>query len=70
MRFSRIKCNDHALALEIDFYILHAVDFHQDGAQLAHAFVAIFAFGCDLDCFQNGVLRAFREKRIGWIGIV
>jgi hypothetical protein len=70
MRFPGIKCNDHALALEVDFYILYAVDFHQDGAQLAHAFLAIFAFSCDLDCFQNSVVGAFREKRIGWIGIV
>ena len=69
MRFACIEGDDHALVIEINFYILHAVDFHQDRAQLAHTFVAIFAFRRDFDRFQNGVIRPFGIERIGWVRI-
>jgi len=52
MRFARIERDDHALTLEIDFYVLHAGNFRQNRSQLAHTLVAFFAFGRDLDRFQ------------------
>src|SRR5207244_6525769 len=69
MRFSRIKCHNDPLMLEIDFYVFHSGNFLEHRSQLAHAFITIFAFGCDFDCLQDSVVGAFREKRIGWIGI-
>ena len=39
-------------------------------AQLAHAFIAIFAFGSDLNRFQDGVIGPFRIERIGRVGFV
>ena len=69
MRFSWIKCHNDALTLEINFYVFHPGNFLQHRAQLAHAFIAIFAFSADLDRFQDCMIGAFREKRIGWIGI-
>ena len=51
MRFARIERDDHAFTLEIDFYIFHAGNFHQNRSQLAHTFIAIFAFSRDLDRF-------------------
>jgi hypothetical protein len=70
MRFACIKCDDYAFMREIDHHILHAVDLHQDGTQLVHAFIAIFAFGCDLDRFQDRVIGPFRIKRIARFRIV
>ena len=64
-----IECDDHALALEIDFYVLHAGNFLQHRSQLAHTLIAFFAFGRDFDRFQNCVIAPFREKWIGRIGI-
>ena len=69
MRFARIERDDHALTLEIDFYVLHAGDFHQNRSQLAHTLVAIFAFSRDLNRFQDFVIGAFRKKRISRIGV-
>ncbi len=62
MRLARIKCDDDALMREIDHHIPHAVDFHQGGTQLAHTFIAIFAFGRDLDGFEDRVIGPFRIK--------
>src|SRR5882724_912005 len=70
MRFAGIERDDHAFMLKIDFYVFHPGNFLQYRAQLAHAFIAIFAFSGDLDRFQDRVVGSFREKRIGWIGIV
>jgi hypothetical protein len=70
MRFARVKRDDDALMLEIGLYVFHSSNFLQHGPKLAHAFIAIFAFGRDLNGFQDGVIGAFREKRIGWIRIV
>ena len=69
MRFPWIKCHNDALVLEIDFYVFHPGNFLQHRAQLAHAFITVFAFSCDLDCLQDRLVGAFREKGIGWIGI-
>ena len=69
MRFARIERDDHALALEIDFYIFHAGNFHQNRSQFAHTLVAFLAFSRDLDRFQDFVIAPFREKWIGRIGI-
>ena len=69
MSVARIERDDHALTLEIDFYILHPGNFHQNRSQLAHTLVAIFAFTRDLDRFHDFVIAPFREKWIGRIGI-
>jgi hypothetical protein len=69
MRFARIERDNHALVREIDFNIVHAFDFHERTAQLSHSLMVIFAFGGDFDGFQDRVIGAFREKRIGWIRI-
>ena len=70
MCFACIKRDDDALMPEINFHVLHAFDFHEWRAQLSHAFVAIFAFGCDLDRFQNRVIGTFGIKRIARVWIV
>ena len=70
MCLARIKCDDDALMREIDHHIPHAVDFHQGGTQLAHTFIAIFAFGRDLDGFEDRVIGPFRIKRIARFRIV
>jgi hypothetical protein len=69
MRFAGIERDDHALVLEIDLYVVHAFNFHEGPAQLSHSLMVIFAFGGDFDGFQDRVIGAFREKRIGWIRI-
>jgi hypothetical protein len=69
MRFTCIERDDHALVLEIDLHIVDAFNFHERPAQLSHSLVVILAFGGNFDCFQDRVIGAFREKRIGWIRI-
>ena len=68
MRLTRIKCDDDALMREIHHHILHPVDFHQDGAQLTHALIAIFAFSCNLDGFQDRVISPLGIKWIAGSG--
>jgi hypothetical protein len=70
MRPARVKRDDDALMLEIGLYVFHSSNFLQHGSEFAHAFIAIFPFGRDLDGFQDSVIGAFWEKRIGWIRIV
>ena len=70
MRLARVKRHDHALPFEIDFHIANSVYLHKRPAQLSHAFIAIFAFRRDFDCFQDWMIAMFREKRTGWVGIV
>lgn len=68
--FARVKCNDDALVAKIDFHIAYAVDFHERWAQPPHAFVAILAFGCDLDFFDNGVIGPLWIERVARFGFV
>ena len=70
MRPTRVKRDDDTLMLQIDFYILHASNSFQQGSQLAHTIIAIFAFGGDLDRFQDGVIGPLGIERVGWIGFV
>ena len=70
MRFSRVKCDDHTLVFEIDFHVFHPENFLQHRSQLAHALIAIFAFGPDLDCFQDRVISPFGIEWIGWVRLV
>ncbi len=70
MRFARIKCDDDALMPEVNFHVLHPFDFHEWRPQLSHAFVTIFAFGCDLDRFQDRVISPLGIKGIARVGIV
>jgi hypothetical protein len=70
MCLARVKGDDNALMLEIGLYVFHSSNFLQNRAKFAHTFIAIFAFGRDLDGFQDRVISAFREKRISWIRIV
>ena len=69
MRFVWIEGDNHALVLDIDFYVLHPGNVLQHRSQFAHALIAIFTFSGDFDRFQNRVVGAFREKWIGRIGI-
>ena len=70
MRFARIKCDDDALMPEVNFHVLHPFDFHEWRPQLSHAFVTIFAFGCNLDRFQDRVISPLGIKRIARVRIV
>jgi len=70
MRFSRVECDNDALMLEINFYILNTFDFHERPTEFSDCLMTIFAFGSDLNCFQDRVIGALREKGIGWIRIV
>ena len=67
--FARVEREDHALALEIDFHVLHSGNLLQHWSQSAHALIAIFPFSCDFDRFQDGVAAALPKKWIGRIGI-
>ena len=69
MRFARIEGDDHALVLEIDFYIMHAINFHERPAQLSDSLTVALAFGGYFNRFHDRVIGAFRKKRIGWIRI-
>jgi hypothetical protein len=69
MGLSRVERDDHAFMLEIDFYVFHPGKFPQHRSQLAHTLIAIFALSGDFDRFQDRVIGAFREKRVGWIRI-
>jgi hypothetical protein len=69
VRFACIEGDDHALVLEIHFYIVHAFNFHKRPTQLSHSLMVILAFGGYFDCFHDRVVGAFREKGIGWIRI-
>ena len=69
MRFPWIKCHNDALMLEIDFYVFYPGNFLQHRAELAHAFITVFALSCNLDRFQDRVVGGLWEKRVGWIGI-
>lgn len=70
MRLARIKRDDDALMLEIDFDMAHSLNFHERRSQLANAFIAIFTFGGNLNRFQDGVIGPFRIERIGRIRII
>jgi len=70
MRLPRVKRDDDTLMLQIDFYIFHASNFLQHRSQLAHTIIAIFAFGGDLDRFQDGVIGPLRSEWVGWVRIV
>jgi len=67
---ARVKHDDDAFSRKIDSDIAHAIHFHQYLAQFSYALIAIFAFSCDLDCFENGVVGAFGIKRVARFGFV
>jgi len=64
--FAGIEFHNYALAFKIDGDILHAADPHKQRPKFAHALVAIFTFGRDLDRFDNRMIRAFGIVRIVW----
>jgi hypothetical protein len=70
MRFTRVKRDNDALMLEIDLYVMHTFNFHERRAQLSQRTMVIFAFGGDLDRFQNGVIGPFGIEWIGRVRIV
>jgi hypothetical protein len=69
MRFACIERDNHALVHKIDSHIVHAFNLHERRAQLSDSLMLILAFGSDFDRFQDCVISALREKRIGWIRI-
>jgi len=70
VNFARVEFHDYSLVGKIDNDIEDARHFHQHWPQSAHAGIAIFTFGCDLDRFDNGVIGPFRVKWIAWFGFV
>jgi len=70
VRFARVERDDDAFTREIDGDIAHAVNFHQHWAQFSYARIAIFAFSCDLDCFENGVIGPLGIERVARFGFV
>jgi hypothetical protein len=70
MCFARIKDHNDPLMPRIDFDVVHAFDFHERPSELSERTMVILAFGGDFDRFQDRVISAFREKRIGRIGVV
>jgi len=68
--FARVECDDEAFTRKIDGDIAHAVNFHQHRAQFSYALIAIFAFSCALDFFDNGVIGAFWIERVARLGFV
>jgi hypothetical protein len=70
VRLAGVECDDDALALKIDMDALHSIDTQERRAQPAHAFVAIFPLGRDLDCFENRVIGTLRIKRVTWFRLV
>ena len=70
MRSARIERDDDSLMLQIDEHIFHASNSFEHGSKFTHTFIAIFAFGGDLDRLQDCVIGALRIKRVGWIGFV
>src|SRR4029077_352804 len=68
MRFSRVERDDYALMLEIDSYVFHPGNLLERRSQLAHTLIAIFAFGGDLDRFQDRMIGPFGVEGIGCIG--
>jgi len=59
--FAWVEHEDHALALDVDFHLLHSGNLFQHRAQSAHAFIAIFPFCADFDRFQS---RRHAPKKI------
>jgi hypothetical protein len=70
VRFARVKCDDDALTRKIDGDIAYAANFHQHRAQFSYALIAILAFGCDLDFFDNGVIGPLWIERVARFGFV
>jgi hypothetical protein len=70
MNFAGVEFHDYPLVRKIDNNVEDPGNFHQDRSQLAHAFVAIFAFGRDLDLFDNRVIGPLRIKRIARLRFV
>jgi hypothetical protein len=64
MCFSRDEFHDHAFVREIDNHVENALNFHQDRPQFSHARVTIFAFGRDLDRFNDRVIGPPGIERI------
>ena len=62
MCFARIERDNHALVLDIDFYVLHPGNVLQHRSQFAHALIAIFTFSGDFDRFQNSVVGSFGKN--------
>ena len=56
MDFSRVEADDDAFAAGIGVDVLHAGNFAQRVPKFAHALVAIFAFGCDFDRFDDRLI--------------
>src|SRR5437868_8799389 len=56
--FARVEFYADALVGKIDNHVEHTAYSHEHRTQLTQAFVAIFAFGRDLDCLNNRVVSA------------
>jgi hypothetical protein len=70
VRFARIKSDNDPLVSRIDFYVVDPFDFQEWAPELSESAMVILTLGGDFDRFQNCVVRALREERVGRIGIV
>jgi hypothetical protein len=70
VRFARIKSDNDPLVSRIDFYVVDPFDFHEWAPEFSESAMVILTFGGDFDRFQNCVVGALREERVGRIGIV
>jgi len=70
MRLAGVEANHHPFPIQVHLHILDAANFQQHRAEFTNAFVAVFAFGCDFDPFNNGMVCLLVAKGAGWIGIV
>jgi hypothetical protein len=68
--FARVELHQNTLPRKIDSHIPDSVYFHEYRAKFAHAFVAIFTLGGDLDCFNDIVIGTFRIERVAGFGFV
>ena len=70
MRFPRVEFHTYAVARKIDVDVENARDLYQQRPQFPNACIAIFAFGCDVDCLDNRVIGSFGIKRIARLSFV
>lgn len=70
VRFAHVEGHDDSPVLGIDFYRAHSTDPHERFTEIAHALVALFTLGRDLDGLENGMISVFGEEGAGRVGIV
>lgn len=70
VRLAGIEFHHYLAGGKIDNDVQDTWNFHQHWAQLPHTFLASFALGRNLDCFDNRLVSPLRIKRIARFGLV